>query len=169
MSHNDQNHCRNPEDPINGETVTNLINNENFIINPYDPSRVEFQASTNSSRLGQNGEFIDSKTEHINVDAGENRIAQTRFIGWSCGGHAVHRASDDGKIPEDPHGFCNSAFHAHRRNPERRLVKHGYDGICDANGGATCNECRADRVTAIAIFLIMTCAVIIGLYWGLLD
>ena len=169
MSHNDQNHSRNPEDPINGETATNIISNENFTINPHDPSRVEFQASTNSSRPGPNGEFIDSKTEHINIDAGGNRIDHKRLIGMSYGGHAVHMASADGKQPGDLHGFCMSTFHAHRRNSEQRLVKHGYDGLCDDQGGAVCDECRADRATAIAIFLIMTCAVIIGLYWGLLD
>ncbi len=169
MSPESQSSARSPEDPINGETVTDLISNENFAINPYDPTRLEFQAATNSSRPGPNGEFIDSKTEHINIDAGGNRIDHKRLIGMSCGGHAVHMASADGKQPGDLHGFCISVFHFHRRNPGQRMVKHGYDGICDDQGGAVCEECRADRATAIAIFLLLSCAVIIGLFCGLMD
>ena len=168
MSTDTQPNGRNPGEATGGEELTNLTTHTEFTVKPDRGRRRNYKHKTTKSGPGPEGQYVTIDTEHVNLDEAGNRMHPDRILAISRENHVIHKPSDDGKQPGDIHGVCNSPFHGLHHN-QSRLVKHGYDGICDGEGNAICNQCRQNQNLALIILALLVGCVIIGLFWGLMD
>ena len=158
---NHDNNGHNPDEPINGASISNIRETDSVEITNTNNITGRFSNSSEDAFIAPDGAVESRKTKHRHLHNGVPFDPNT-YIGLTHSGLVIHEGAD--------YRQCTSRLHDVFNRERSKIFFPGQDGAAaNSDHGDECTRCRQIRQCLSWVVFILCIWAILGLFTGLWE